>query len=412
MTLHRQNSRKWKKQRGAAMVEFALVTPIFVTLLLWSMFFTELVRARLRMHEAARFITWELTSYPITDWDTPEQPNQNSNHDAYFNDAKNEITPLAETRFMDLDSVDQRPGLASMAMTSSNFKITKLENLEVDPVDAPTNSSGGGIFAAVTNFVSGGLNFVLGAWNFNTKGKASVEVSVDVQNAILKNSFLDSGRTDFKGGNTRLNNFTLKAKHVMIVNGWHLRDGTDALMGKDQGNGAGERAGGRDEDGKPHSLKRQVAQMTFAGLAGAVAGPFQRIIQVASAILPIPNPFGTYVVSYNFNPSAEQNIIDNGNDQKGCTVADNPGNTASGGTAGYINLQEAVGLDHPTLRCFNTAPFRDTFAYNGGQSLYREMFNARGEYFMGCKNAQADDPTTDADPNRQDRQTQKVPCGP
>lgn len=401
MRKHIRNRKSLRRQRGAAMVEFALVTPIFVTLLLWSMYFTELVRARLRLMESARFIAWEMTSYPITDFDTG-----NNDHDRYYEDARAEVVTNSTTRFQDLDSVDQRNGLPSMVMTASGYQA-RMQQMTVPPI-AGQFAGMPGILSSVTSILSSGMNGALGIWGFNTKGKVQVDVEVSVSNKILPRSYNDQsvGQVQKEGvwGGGQLNNKVLKNKYVMIVNGWHLRDGADALMDKDHNDI--QRAGGHDEDGEAHTLKVQTAKMSFLGATNFITNlpGFGQVYQFLSSWDIFPQFLGTYVTSYGFDHDS-QTTPDNG-----CTGSDTPGNNNAGGISGYIDLSKASELDDPGMRCFNTAPFRDTQAFNGGESLYREMFEARGEFFMGCQNEQADDPTTATDPNGTDK-ANKANCG-
>ena len=54
------------------------------------------------------------------------------------------------------------------------------------------------------------------------------------------------------------------------------------------------------------------------------------------------------------------------------------------------NLNRFSRIDWPRPTCFDTAPFRDQ-PYD--KSQYIQIFKARGDFFMGCKNAQAADPS-------------------
>jgi len=56
--------------RGTATVELAILLPVFVALILFSLFFLELVRTRLRLLEVGRYAAWNLSAYPITDFQT------------------------------------------------------------------------------------------------------------------------------------------------------------------------------------------------------------------------------------------------------------------------------------------------------------------------------------------------------
>jgi len=94
---------------------------------------------------------------------------------------------------------------------------------------------------------------------------------------------------------------------------------------------------------------------------------------------------GTYVVAHNYNSTASK--------PRNCNLPKHTG--AANGESGLVNHGPPGGhdiIDEGYQKCFDTAPFRDTHEYD--QSLYRELFKARGEFFMGCTNPMADDPTS------------------
>ena len=86
-------------RRGAATTEFALIVPVLVVILMFSMYLTELVRAKIKMQEFSRYVVWELTSYTLSDFGKAQ-------HDAAFTDAKQEMMDEAVERYKDLDSVE------------------------------------------------------------------------------------------------------------------------------------------------------------------------------------------------------------------------------------------------------------------------------------------------------------------
>jgi hypothetical protein len=54
-------------ERGAALAEAALLFPVMVLLVMGGLGMTELVLARLRVQQAARFAAWEMTAYQVAD---------------------------------------------------------------------------------------------------------------------------------------------------------------------------------------------------------------------------------------------------------------------------------------------------------------------------------------------------------
>lgn len=57
-------------ERGQALVEVALVLPLFVMLLLFAQWIWEIGQIRLKAQEAARYAAWEATAYPLHDYRT------------------------------------------------------------------------------------------------------------------------------------------------------------------------------------------------------------------------------------------------------------------------------------------------------------------------------------------------------
>src|SRR5262249_29248886 len=86
--------------RGSAILEFALVAPILIALILYSLFFSELLRARLKLQEVARYAAWEIDSHPLSDYGTARPY-------AAFERAKSGTERDAETRYASLDALER-----------------------------------------------------------------------------------------------------------------------------------------------------------------------------------------------------------------------------------------------------------------------------------------------------------------
>src|SRR6476469_9248791 len=99
MNASTRQMRRTRARRGAAMVEFALVVPIFITMFLWSMYLTEIVRMRLHLQEAARYVAFEMTSYNLSDF-------EKADHDAAYNEAMGAVIKDADEKFKDFDSIE------------------------------------------------------------------------------------------------------------------------------------------------------------------------------------------------------------------------------------------------------------------------------------------------------------------
>jgi hypothetical protein len=367
------------KPRGAAITELALILPVITCVLLFGLYFGELMRAKLKLLELSRYVTWELTSYTLTDYGQAK-------HDQAFNEAWSKTKADASRRFKDLDSVDDRP--------SGNF-IAGLNNLTLamdnEPVKAIGNFStqangavGGPFMAGLLSVLNGSLDQLYQHFRFNTKGQAHATVSIELESRLVRQQTLK-----------------LTSSCAMIATGWQLPDGADANM-----RGGSSQAGMHDA-GSIHGMWLQVNRMTHLGVTQdieAVRG-LQMLLNILRIFL--PQPFtSTYVVAHNYG------LADG--DPRQC--ASGPGNHDVSHEAkdGLNNLGKDSDLDWPWRKCYDTAPFRDVAGYDtgGDRSLYVKQFEERGAYFMGCKNPQADDPTFANNPptSRGDRNTKKVDC--
>ncbi len=384
-------------RRGAATVEFALVVPVMIMILLFSMYLTELVRAKLKMQEMARYVVWEMTSYTLSDF-------ANANHDGAFADAQQEMMEEALERFRDLDSVEPNGPLGNFIAQYAEVTGT-VENKEVPFIEGGLvlGNSGEGWASDVLNAVNGGANGLLNFWRFNNRGWVQTEVSMKYNNVLIPQSYLDDSRpggffqVDTFGGQD-ITSLALKSRFSMYADGWSMDDGGDATL---RGRRAGAHRGGPAN--MPHGLYQQVSRMTFLGVRsrlddigiGGVLTFFQNFT---------PAFLGTFVVSHNYGPDPS------GEWSRDCIGPDTGIESYPAGAEGGLNnLDKFSQLDHERPKCFDTAPFRDNTYAN---AQYIKIFQARGDHFMGCKNAQAEDPSapTSTDATQGDENTNVVNC--
>jgi hypothetical protein len=361
--------RRRQRRRGSTLVEFALVIPILISLILYSLFLTELIRVKLRLLEVVRFAAWELTSYPLSDYRT-------GNPGRAFERSNQRAGQESEARYKSLDSVEP---------TGNDF-IARFDNLRLHITQAEVpwiETSGlsalgqerGGWSQEIFEPLSSGPRRVLESWGFNTSGKLRIEASGGLRNRLLPQHFLDQpGRgffqVDFFGGRD-LGRIRLQGSMTLIADGWTLPDGADSMM-------KGSRSGQHREGNQQSGLYRQVRRMSFLGIRDQLEH-----VPAVSSVLGLlhsvaPDPMGTYVVSHNYAPDPQ------GPFARACDGTDYPQDAAGG----LNNLAKFATLDADRPRCFDTAPFRDQASY--ADSLYIQMFAARGSWFMGCKNAQGE----------------------
>jgi len=386
-----------RSPRGAATVEFALSVPILVMILMFSMYLTDLVRVKLKLQEAARYAVWEMTSYALSDFATGD-------HDGAFEDARHEAHGEWIERFKDLDSVEPAARTENLIARYRNVTGTitnrEINFLETGVLASPTTSEGGGLVGAILTPVSNGAEWMLGQWGFNQKGWVESEVQMNFDNVILPRSYLDNDAqggfftTDTFGGHS-LASLPLKSRYSMYANGWNMPDGGDAIV---RSRRAGQHTAG-DLD-KPHGLYKQVNRMVFLGFGSAldslgIGGLLDKVALV------LPNFMGTFVISRNYSLQSQRS------DCNGLVGYDAQ---ATGGLH-VMHKDDFELVDHERPDCFDTAPFRDEMSYE--KSNYIKVYKARGEFFMGCKRAMADDPSAppgNKDATADDEQDDKIAC--
>ncbi|MBM7115606.1 pilus assembly protein [Archangium primigenium] len=363
------------------MVEFALVAPILVSILFFSIYLTDIIRAKYKLQEASRYVAWEMSSYTLSDFGS-------ANHDQAFQTALDSAKQEATSRFDDLDSVDV--GSKFGTLLSASAPEVKVTNQAVAGIDLSAVTSGGGSAGQP-------LNYLLDHFKFNTKGQVEVELTSRLSaNNLMPRGYLQKEQGGFytvdNWGGRDLRNMSIKNRYTLIANGWHLPDGGDAVM-------SDKRAGDHKGGGTRHGIALQVDRMKFLGAGNFLADTkLDRVTKVFD--FAFPAFFGTFVTAHNYKPSPSGS--------RGCNKDQH---TAS---VGLNNLQEIPGLDDTDIdknqRCFDTAPFRDTQTYS--RSLYKNIFEARGEHFMGCKKAMADMPNSrgTGEGTGRDKNEQKITC--
>jgi len=361
-------------KRGAATLELALVVPLLITMTLFGMFFSELVRAKLKLLEASRFTVFEMTSYVLDDYGSAQ-------HGRAFNEARGRTITDSLQKFRDLDSVADR-GNTGLIAGFSGFQA-QLENQRVDMVGTFSTVQGGGMpLPPVT--LNGTASEVHRLFGFNQLGKLQADVSVRLDNRFLPRDFLNDPRGFFQAdqwGGSNLQSILLRSRFTMIASGWQLADGADAVMEKDEN--AGGRVAGLHRGSSTHGMWMQVNRMAHLGARQAESDLVGlQAIDVASFILPHPYS-STFVTAHNYglpNPLDRQ-----------CNSGRGTNDPSHPEPSGMNNLDVYSEIDTPFRKCYDTVPFRDTAGY--AESLYIRQYSNRGSHFMGCINEQADDPT-------------------
>ncbi len=189
--------RRLADESGSAITEMAIFAPLVVMLMLYSIYFTDVLQVRLKSLEISRFVAWEKT---------------------VFRDS-GAIVADAEERFQNLRSYDREPGQPNYLLGVRDVDITiTLED------DLPVNMAGDSPpfrFAdqvnSVLGFMDNAQTFVAELANLPTAGKARSEVTIAASNAIVPDAVLQNIQIQADELQTP---FTFTTEHFIIYDTW------------------------------------------------------------------------------------------------------------------------------------------------------------------------------------------------
>jgi hypothetical protein len=264
----------FRGQSGGSLVEFAIVSTVMVPLALASILVQELWTVKLKLQEAARYATWELTAFPLSDF-------QNAQHDALFDAALNVVQAEVQSRYGDGD-MDGATGTGAPTglPTFTNFIVLRAPiDLAVDPgvagginADAqmlPFDGTGSSDGSGRTNFTGPIDHLLFDRFSFNRKGLINLRLTGSAgivpgfnpafwtsgQGFASKSATIDGGQLSF-----------VSAPMMLLADDWHLADGaavTDFSLTSKPPGAAGP-------------YVEQVSRMAFVGLAKGNIGAVSR----------------------------------------------------------------------------------------------------------------------------------------
>jgi hypothetical protein len=174
-------------QRGSALTEFVIVLPLFVLLVYWAQFFTDLAILKLKTEEAARFAVWEFAAQR----------------------SPAEIDQDLRSKFIDLASPDDRHSSLGVPYGTLSFPRVEVAAPTTfqDDVDTAFDGrlakpSGGGLLGSIQRFFVGFFNWgvrrLLDKYGLNTRGEATATVALQAPNTLFPGGsvlgiFFDSG---------------------------------------------------------------------------------------------------------------------------------------------------------------------------------------------------------------------------
>lgn len=315
-----------KKNKGSALVEFALISTVMIPILLYTQYFSEAIHIQMKADEMNYFIGWELAAFKITDYG---QNQKNSAVKSRLDTARETVTNYAVEKYSDFDSADtlQSPRFimispepfTNASVTSQNIRTSMLPQ-QVD------NTGESNILTSILSFLNGPVDIALGIFSFNYE-HAGVKSKVNVKYKVterLSNTQKYMNRTDAGGKGGFFNGDMINQEMVDGINAgngytspefvvwfdtWSLADGSNVEQGM-----------------YSHPFTKQVDRMMFfglfnsqknlSGLPGAVETIFNTIGTVMDTVTTfteyIPGmtdflPWKAHVSAYNYDHSKATN---------------------------------------------------------------------------------------------------------
>jgi hypothetical protein len=211
-----------KGEKGSSVVEFAIVSTILVPLIMYSMFFVDIAKVRLKTQEMARYAVWEMTSFPLSDYDS-------GSHTAFFNQASQNVSQDVVNRYSD----DLRADTVSGKHVDFTTGVFEFSSADITIKNQDTKLLPGGQLKGsnlewvgdMLNQVNGGINWLLGsAWKFNTKGQIRVDVAVHFKQNFIPKVFTQEFYEN-ELAPEGINNLKFEDHLVLVADSWTLLDG-------------------------------------------------------------------------------------------------------------------------------------------------------------------------------------------
>lgn len=364
---------------GQALTEFAIVTPLICMVLLFAIWFYEVIHLKLKVQEATRYATWEATAYPLHDYNKPSSAMGWKMIPVVMADTA--------TRYYNMDSATIMPRLGILS-ASWTPPIPIMTDRPEDRVPGGTVVNllfgfGGFIFDLVSGllyssdnvvaqelmqvrlFSSGGGGarmarmFGDGSWGFNTNGYICTNMTL-----FVKNEWFGRGMNAFS--NMVMMNPTVALRenprggflapdHCVLADSWRLNDGSKV-----------EGMSTRPGLSKDTAFWKQVDRMYFLTKGGKSVGKrytkmFKTMMDSVLNTMQI-KATPRNLKSKDFFQTAVVSIPYQGKKQK----------------SGRVRIVQDRGIGY-----YDTIPVGQN---KGGDSLkpYGQTLGDRGKWFMGC----------------------------
>jgi Flp pilus assembly protein TadG len=327
------------------MVEFAILAPILVVLILWSNYFWEVQYARIKAAEAARFVAFERT----------------------VRSDLSAIADEAQDRYKDLDGTTKGNDLGSAYKNRLTVTVTAvhaeapLTNFSLS--DMGSKGGAGGIAGAVIGALGATAGLVADAMGLDTsQGAVQTDVEFKIENAIIPQeiALYTTGFSD-----DRLD-LTLRDRFYMYHDTWRAwRPGDDVT----------------NENNVNSRLQQNIydrsKRITYAGVASGAAGGALSAIGTVLSVLGLDFPFQDSYI--------RDSIMVKKPEDDGRYPAAGPTRTMPG-----KELQAAYWTDDDSYCRDSCEPavinqkrgFNSRSDYNDNWPM--RSYNCRGKYFQGA----------------------------
>jgi hypothetical protein len=361
-------------RRGQALVEFALVVPVMVTLVLFAIYFYEINHVRLKAQEMARYAAWEFTGYPLHDYADTDPSGQ-------FSSAQSSVQQDVQRRYANLESTNRGGGSRYLAVSWRDPRIRIRNKMEPKipegrelglPINLNTVFNIVGLLvdllsimqfedpnAFLVAMVAGykveeSNMFKFGArvsrfnpprrWGFNTKGYIWATARISYRNEFIPRRFMEGVRGWFSNRHYSTRDHVFEETTAVVADSWRLHYGDDIT----HSNG----------EGKPYY--KQIERMMW--VSNVPKGVVQGISVFTQTLTALICGFSAVSGYIGFPPTMDP--------MKPALVS--KAYKGRRPLSGQVRLSEDKGHQN-----YDTSPNREN-------SEYREAFTQRGEHFMGC----------------------------
>lgn len=191
-------------KKGAALVEFAIVTTVMIPIFMYSQYFSEVMHIQHVADEAGYFTSWEITGYQLSDYKPGVSLKDKKN--SVFSPNMAAAQTSIRTRVLDLyknfDSADKTNGGARTIMITPQIGQLMITTQDAKIIDSPSkpsaeselgnsNSDDYGFIGRILGKLNSAVTFIMEDWfGFNvTNAGLMAEFSINYKvNDAFKNS--------------------------------------------------------------------------------------------------------------------------------------------------------------------------------------------------------------------------------